>query len=68
MSEYVRSLEGVSALALDTESDSFFHYFEKVCLLQIADDRGRAALVDPLSFSDLSPLAVPCRTESIPAS
>jgi len=53
----VRSLEGVSALALDTESDSFFHYFEKVCLLQIADDRGRAALIDPLAFKDLSALA-----------
>ncbi|MBV8879415.1 MAG: ribonuclease D [Planctomycetaceae bacterium] len=53
----MRSLEGVGALALDTESDSFFHYFEKVCLLQIADDRGRAALVDPLAFRDLSALA-----------
>jgi ribonuclease D len=57
LSEYVRSLEGVRALALDTESDSFFHYFEKVCLLQIADDQGRAALIDPLVFKDLSPLA-----------
>lgn len=53
----MRSLDGVRALALDTESDSFFHYFEKVCLLQIADDRGRAALVDPLAFKDLSALA-----------
>lgn len=57
MSEYVRSLDGVRALALDTESDSFFHYFEKVCLLQIADDRGQAALIDPLAFRDLSALA-----------
>ncbi len=53
----MRSLDGVRALALDTESDSFFHYFEKVCLLQIADDQGRAALVDPLAFKDLSALA-----------
>ncbi len=53
----MRSLDGVTALALDTESDSFFHYFEKVCLLQIADDRGRAALIDPLAFRDLSALA-----------
>jgi len=57
LDEYVRSLGGMSALALDTESDSFFHYYEKVCLLQIADETGRAALVDPLAFKDLSALA-----------
>lgn len=54
---FVRSLAGTTALALDTESDSFFHYFEKVCLIQIADGRGQAALVDPLAFRDLSALA-----------
>jgi len=48
----VRSLEGTKALALDTESDSFFHYFEKVCLLQLADDKGRGALLDPIAFQD----------------
>jgi len=53
----VRSLEGTKALALDTESDSFFHYFEKVCLLQLADDKGRGALLDPISFQDYTPLA-----------
>jgi ribonuclease D len=57
LGEYVRSISGTTALALDTESDSFFHYFEKVCLLQIADAEGRAALVDPLALSDLSALA-----------
>lgn len=57
MDEFVRSVAGTTALALDTESDSFFHYFEKVCLLQIADDRGRAFLVDPLQLKDLSALA-----------
>jgi ribonuclease D len=54
---FVRSLEGATALGVDTESDSFFHYFEKVCLLQIADDRGRVALIDPLALRDLSALA-----------
>jgi ribonuclease D len=57
MREFVRSLEGTTDLALDTESDSFFHYFEKVCLLQIADGNGRAFLVDPLQLPDLSALA-----------
>ena len=47
-------------LALDTEADSFHHYFEKVCLLQLAV-AGEAFLIDPLAFSvpegELSPLA-----------
>ena len=34
-------------VALDTEADSFHHYFEKVCLLQLSWD-GTARLVDPL--------------------
>jgi ribonuclease D len=45
------------SLALDTESDSLHHYFEKVCLVQVASDRGEAFLIDPLSARDLSPLA-----------
>jgi ribonuclease D len=51
------SLEGCRAMALDTESDSLYHHFEKVCLVQIATDRGHAALVDALAVRDLSPLA-----------
>lgn len=43
------------AVAVDTEADSFHHYFEKVCLLQLARD-GRAYLVDPLAGLDLAPL------------
>jgi ribonuclease D len=42
-------------LALDTEADSFHHYFEKVCLLQLAAG-GEAFLVDPLAGLDISPL------------
>lgn len=43
------------AVALDTEADSFHHYFEKVCLIQLARD-GAAWLVDPLAGLDLAPL------------
>lgn len=52
----VQELEAAPGLpvSLDTEADSFHHYFEKVCLLQIACD-GRVALVDPLAV-DLAPL------------
>jgi ribonuclease D len=42
-------------VALDTEADSFHHYFEKVCLLQLARN-GAAWLVDPLAGLDLGPL------------
>jgi ribonuclease D len=52
-----RGLEGCRAIGLDTESDSLYHHFEKVCLVQIATDRGEAFLVDPLALRDLSPLA-----------
>jgi len=43
------------SVALDTEADSFHHYFEKVCLMQVglASD---AFLVDPLARADLTPL------------
>ena len=51
------SLSGAAALALDTESDSLHHHLEKVCLVQLATDRGYACLVDPLAVRDLSPLA-----------
>ncbi len=46
----------MEAVGVDTESDSFFHYFEKVCLLQISAPDGRVGLVDPLAVRDLSAL------------
>ena len=52
-----RSLSGAGALAIDTEADSLHHYPGKLCLVQIADDRGHAHLVDPLALSTLAPLA-----------
>jgi ribonuclease D len=51
-----RSLGGADALAVDTEADSLHHYPGKLCLVQIADDRGRAYLVDPLALPTLAPL------------
>jgi ribonuclease D len=43
-------------LGVDTESDSFHHYQEKVCLLQISDLEVDY-VIDPLAVRDLSPLA-----------
>ncbi len=50
------SLEGSRALALDSESDSLYHHFEKVCLVQLATDRGEGWLIDPLAVRDLTAL------------
>ncbi len=57
LARLARSLEGCRAIGLDTESDSLYHHFEKVCLVQLATDRGEAFLVDTLAVRDLSPLA-----------
>jgi ribonuclease D len=56
LAELARSFEGCRTIGLDTESDSLYHHFEKVCLIQIATDRGEAVLVDSLAVKDLSPL------------
>jgi len=40
-------------LAIDVEADSFHHYYEKVCLIQVAVN-GDVYLVDPLAGFDLS--------------
>jgi len=53
--ELLAVLEGADEIAVDTEADSFYHYQERVCLVQITvgdDDY----LVDPLSSIDLAGL------------
>src|SRR5690606_33756141 len=45
-------------IAVDTEADSFYHYYDKTCLVQIASSQG-IFLVDPLALggpSELAPL------------
>jgi len=45
-------------IAVDTEADSFFHYFDKLCLVQVSASCG-TFLIDPLSMPPrgLAPLA-----------
>ncbi|MBE0535600.1 MAG: HRDC domain-containing protein [Phycisphaerae bacterium] len=43
-------------IAVDVEADSFHHYYEKVCLIQVAVNGG-VYLVDPLAGLDLSQFA-----------
>lgn len=52
----VRALDGAASVSMDTESDNFFHYFDKVCLLQMGLPDGRVWLVDPLAVRDLAEL------------
>ena len=51
-------LLGEEIVAFDTEADSFYHYFDKTCLVQVAT-RDHAWLVDPLALggpANLAPL------------
>lgn len=48
-------LKGVDHVAIDMESDSFYVYHEKVCLLQLTAF-GEDFVIDPLSVKDISPL------------
>ncbi len=53
-----QDLLGEKILAVDTEADSFYHYYDKTCLVQIATRR-QIYLVDPLALggpSELAPL------------
>lgn len=52
----VETLSRSSVIALDTEADSFHHYQEKLCLIQLSDLHADY-IVDPLKVPDLSPLA-----------
>ena len=51
------SLRRERVLAVDTEADSFFHYYDKLCLLQIGT-REQGYLIDPLALPEqgLAPL------------
>jgi ribonuclease D len=54
-----RDLMREKVIAVDTEADSFYHYFDKTCLVQIATKK-EIFLVDPLALGgpeELQPLA-----------
>jgi ribonuclease D len=54
-----QELMSEKVLAFDTEADSFYHYFDKTCLVQVAT-RQQIYLIDPLAIGgpkELSPLA-----------
>jgi len=56
MDALVVSLGRARTLSIDTEADGLHHHPVKLCLVQVADDRGRGHLVDPLALPTLEPL------------
>ncbi len=52
----VEDLARAPVIGIDTESDSFYHYRERVCLIQVTGD-GPDLIIDPLALDDLSVLA-----------
>ncbi len=56
LEEWIDHLRGANRIAVDTESDSFHHYREKVCLIQMTAN-GRDAIIDPLLLEDIQGLA-----------
>jgi ribonuclease D len=49
LEKLAKQLMREDVVAFDTEADSFYHYFDKVCLVQIAT-RKKCWLVDPLEI------------------
>lgn len=48
-------LSAARYLAVDTESNSFYAYFDRVCLIQVST-HDQDYVIDPFSLKDLSPL------------
>jgi ribonuclease D len=46
--QLLREAEGARAIVIDTESDSLYHFHQKICLIQIATEAGSSYLLDPL--------------------
>jgi len=52
----LEALAPASRAAVDIEADSLYHYFEKICLIQISTDI-ETFVLDPLAVKDLSRFA-----------
>ena len=51
-----QDLLGEKVISVDTEADSFYHYFDKTCLVQVGTTRG-SWLIDPLEIGGRDSLA-----------
>ncbi|MDE2293247.1 MAG: HRDC domain-containing protein [Elusimicrobia bacterium] len=64
LEEVAAALAAAPRVAVDMESDSFYVYHDKVCLLQLSDAHDDY-VVDPLAVKDLSPLGPMFRDPSV---
>jgi ribonuclease D len=55
LEEAIQILGQAKIIGVDLEADSMYHYFEKVCLLQISTESA-SYILDPLALRDLSAL------------
>ncbi len=62
--EVIDLLRCAPQVAIDLESNGFFRYRERVCLVQLASDRA-GFLVDPLAIKDVEPLGDLLRDKSV---
>jgi ribonuclease D len=51
----IRELENSAYVAVDTESNSFYAYFNRICLIQISTEE-RDYIIDPFSVGDVEDL------------
>jgi ribonuclease D len=54
MKSLLEHMEPSGSIALDTEADSLYHYYHKVCLIQLTFDN-QNYILDPLSKIDFKP-------------
>jgi len=55
LESFGRAIENETAIGVDLEADSMYHFKEKVCLIQMAAPHINV-VIDPLVIKDLSPL------------
>jgi ribonuclease D len=55
LENFVGTIENETAVGVDLEADSMYHFTEKVCLIQMAATNVNA-VIDPLAIKDLSAL------------
>jgi len=56
LAECIENLRNCTVLGVDTESDSFFSYQERCCLIQVTGDGTLDYIIDPLLLDDISAL------------
>ena len=64
LQQLCQKLAPLQQIAIDTEGDSYYHYFEKVCLIQISAG-GQNYIIDPLAKLNLSPLLQILKTRKL---